>query len=165
LDQIKLLKGWVFNFQGSQESNKWSDSHQLVYRGKRKEVAVPCSGGHQHPSQETALKAALKAAEAWLEQHGLEQMMGLGKEVQIKLHLKDYPEAYNRLPFAKQDLNLGDPVRNLHTDEEGTISDAVYAGKDEGHYKITYEVNRGDGLFFWVEASSLARLQGIQSTA
>lgn len=165
LDKTKLLKGWVFDFQGTRQQHQWSDSYRLVFKGKRKQIAVSGPGEHRHISQEEALKSALKSAEGWLEQNGLERMLGLAEQVEVQIHLKDFPEAYQRLPFRDQGFNLGDSVRHRPTEEEGTISDAVFAGRLEGPYKITYEVNRGDGLFFWSEGSALDRQELLQGTS
>ncbi len=104
------------------------------------------------------MEQSISRARDWVNQNGLQNILDLGKEIEIRLSLKDYPEAYTSLPFSADQINLGDPVRFIYTGEEGTICDAVFDGQESGYYKITYEVDRGDGLYFRTDLKGLEKL-------
>ena len=153
----KWVKGWVWDFLGYEDDRSWNDSYELTYRTRRKTVVIPFPARQAFGTKEDALMEALLRAQSWVDQNGLEKILELGKEVEIRVSLRDYPDAFTSLPFSAFGMNLGDPVRFACTGEEGTICDAVFDGQDSSHYKITYEVDRGDGLFFRTDIVSLEK--------
>ena len=154
----KWLRGWVWDFRGYEDEEIWNDSYELTYKARQKIVVIPFPARNTFNTKEDAMEQSISRARNWVNQNGLKNILDLGKEVEIRVSLKDYPEAYTSLPFSADKINLGDPVRFIYTGEEGTICDAVFDGQQSGYYKITYEVDRGDGLYFRTEASGLQRL-------
>ena len=85
-------------------------------------------------------------------------ILKLAKEADVLISLKEYPGAYTRLPFSDADINLGDPVRLIPTGEKGIIRDGFFWGQLDDFNKITYEIDRGDGLYFRYDPSGLEKL-------
>ncbi|MEE2839752.1 MAG: hypothetical protein VYC91_04405 [Acidobacteriota bacterium] len=159
VEEQTYYKGWECAFQGSEDGQgKWSDSFELTFRGKGKVMAVPFEGSHRFEKKEEALKNAIAYGRHWVEQEGLGWILELAKEAYVLVSLKDYPNAYSLLPFSESEINLGDPVQLLPTGEEGTIHDGFFWGQLIGFNKITYEINRGDGLYFRYDPSGLEKL-------
>jgi len=154
----KWVRGWVWDFRGYEDEETWDDSFELTYKVRQKIVVIPFPAGSTFNTKEDAMEQSMSRARDWVNQNGLQNILDLGKEVEIRLSLKDYPEAYASLPFSADKINLGDPVRFIYTGEEGTICDAVFDGQQTGYYKITYEVDRGDGLYFRTDLRGLQKL-------
>ena len=154
----KWVRGWVWDFLGYDQDSGWNDSFELTYKVRQRIVVIPFPAGREFRTKEDALEQAMSTAREWVAQKGLERILELGKEVEIRVSLKDYPEAYTSLPFSALDINLGDPVRFIYTGEEGTICDAVFDGQESGYHKITYEVDRGDGLYFRTDVLGLEKI-------
>ncbi len=154
----KWVRGWVWDFLGYDQDSGWNDSYELTYKVRRKIMVIPFPARQVFKTKEDALEHAMFHARKWVDQNGLEKILELGKEVEIRVSLKDYPKAYTSLPFSTLELNLGDPVRFTNRGEEGTICDAVFEGQESGYYKITYEVDRGDGLFFRTDVFGLEKV-------
>ncbi len=158
VEEQTYYKGWECDFQGFEnEQGKWSDSFELTFRGKGKVMAVPFEGAHRFDKKQEALKNAIGYGRHWVEQEGLEWILELASEADVLVSLKDYPASYVRL-FSNTKIDLGDPVRLLPTGEEGTINDGFFWGKLQGFSKITYEIDRGDGLYFRYDPSGLKKL-------
>ena len=152
-------KGWECDFQGFEnEHGKWSDSFELTFRGKGKVMAVPFEGSHRFDKKQEAIKNAIAYGRHWVEQEGLAWILELAKEADVLISLKEYPGAYTRLPFSETDINLGDPVRLIPTGEEGIIRDGFFWGQLDDFNKITYEIDRGDSLYFRYDPSGLEKL-------
>ncbi len=159
----KWVRGWVWDFLGSEDDGQWNDSYELTYKVRRKIVVIPFPARQEFKTKEDALEHAMSDARKWVDQNGLKEILELGQEVEIRVSLKDYPKAFTSLPFSTLEINLGDPVRFIFTGEEGTVCDAVFEGQESGYYKITYEVDRGDGLFFRTDVFGLEKVgQGKQ---
>jgi hypothetical protein len=154
----KWVRGWVWDFLGYDQDSGWNDSFELTYKMRRKIVVIPFPARQEFKTKEYALEQAMSDARKWVAKNGLEKILELGKEVEIRVSLRDYPEAYSSLPFSALEINLGDPVQFTHTGDEGTICDAVFEGQESGYHKITYEVDRGDGLYFRTDVLGLAKI-------
>lgn len=154
----KWVRGWVWDFHGYDQDSGWNDSFELTYKARRKNVVIPFPARQVFRTKEYALEEAMSNARKWVAQNGLGKILELGKEVEIRLSLKDYPKAYTSLPFSVLEINLGDPVQFTYTGDEGTICDAVFEGQESGYHKITYEVDRGDGLFFRTDVCGLEKM-------
>ena len=153
----KWVRGWVWDFRGYEDEESWNDSYELTYKTRRKILVIPFSARQTFDTKEDAIRHSIAYARDWVDQNGLKTILELGKEVEIRVSLKDYPEAYTSLHFSADAINLGDPVRFIYTGEEGTICDAVFDGQESGYYKITYEVDRGDGLYFRTDVAGLEK--------
>ncbi len=154
----KWVRGWVWDFRGYEDEESWNDSFELTYKVRQKIVVIPFPAGNTFNTKEDAMEQSISRARNWVNRNGLQNILNLGREVEIRVSLKDYPEAYGALPFSDDKINLGDPVRFIYTGEEGTICDAVFDGQESGYYKITYEVDRGDGLYFRTDLKGLEKL-------
>ncbi len=153
----KWVRGWVWDFRGYEDEESWNDSFELTYKVRQKIVVIPFPAGNTFNTKEDAMEQSISRARNWVNRNGLQNILNLGREVEIRVSLKDYPEAYGALPFSDDKINLGDPVRFIYTGEEGTICDAVFDGQESGYYKITYEVDRGDGLYFRTDVAGLEK--------
>ena len=159
VEEQTYYKGWECDFQGLEnEEGKWNDSFELTFRGKGKVMAVPFEGAHRFDKKHEALKNAISYGRHWIEREGLDWILELAKEADVLVSLKDYPSAYTCLPFSDAGINLGDSVRLVPTGEEGTIQDGFFWGQLADFNKITYEINRGDGLYFRYDPSGLKKL-------
>lgn len=156
----KWVQGWVWDFRGYENEESWNDSFELTYKTRQRILVIPFPAHDTFDTKEDAMAQSIARARDWVSQNGLQKILDLGKEVEIRLSLRDYPEAYTWVPFSEGDINLGDPVQFVCTGEKGTICDAVFDGQESGHYKITYEVDRGDGLYFRTDAVGLRKLVG-----
>ncbi|MEE8349929.1 MAG: hypothetical protein V3R94_10180 [Acidobacteriota bacterium] len=160
VEELTYYKGWDCDFKGYEnEKGKWSDSFELTFRGKGKVMAVPFEGSHRYDKKQEALKNSISYSRHWVEEEGLEWILELAKEADVLVSLKDYPSAYARLPFSEADINLGDAVQLIPTGEEGIIHDGFFWGQVTDFNKVTYEIDRGDGLFFRYEPSGLKKLK------
>jgi len=144
-------KGWKIDFEGTEQDGLWDDAYSVEHIG----TTIHHHKGLEHPkfrSNKEALESAVKRAHNWIDVVGLTiAAMGCKTVVDIRSpNARDYPFRFQ----------LGDRVKStLGGGEEGKIETGVYYGAaSEGPYKIFYEIQRDDEMYFRLEESELELL-------
>ncbi|MDA2923269.1 hypothetical protein MYX65_01195 [Acidobacteria bacterium AH-259-L09] len=146
-DQYKY-KGWRVTFEGDEQERLWDDAYTVEYVGGRIHHHRGV-GTRRFESRKEALDSALRKAQNWIDMVGTAVIeMGCDAVVDIRS-----PEAH-KFPFR---FTLGDRVRSrLAGRDEGIIATGVYYGaSSSGSYRIFYEGQRDDGMYFRSDENDL----------
>ena len=136
-------KGWRIQFARSQDiQGRWSDRIVLgfSYTGGVYEKSI--GGKVFFNTVQEAESAALTLARDWIDGDG-------------RIQLSRVDPAY--FPFQ---LKVGDRVRwTLNETTEGTVQEGFLSVESEGSPKVTYQVQKDDGLFFITQQECLVKLE------
>ena len=138
----ETYKGWRMEFAHSQDiQGRWSDRIILGFTYAGGEYQKSLGGEVFFKTEQEAESMALTLARDWIDSDGT-------------IQLSQVDPAY--FPFQ---FNVGDRVRwTLNEATEGTVQEGFLTGKSEGSSKVTYQVQKDDGLCFTTQQECLVKL-------
>ncbi|MDP6797666.1 MAG: hypothetical protein QGG33_07560 [Candidatus Krumholzibacteria bacterium] len=135
-------KGWRMEFALSQDiQGRWSDRIVVGFDYAGGDYRKSLGGEVFFKTEEEAESMALKLARDWIESDGT-------------IQLSQLDPAY--FPFQ---FKVGDRVKwTLNEATEGTVQEGFLSGEPRDSSKVTYQVQKDDGICFTTQQECLVKL-------
>ena len=142
-DMTKIHEGWRIDFAGHQDQDgKWDDKVELKFPYYNEIYERSIAGDNLFDTKQEAESSALTLAQQWIDSDGRIPMSAVGRVY---------------FPFL---LRIGDRVRSkLSSADRGIIKEGFFSGQIPGAYKVTYEIETEEEMFFMARESDLERLE------